>query len=333
MTDEATPEPEETAVTLSPGRHFTNSELKQFKRCRRKWWLGSYRQLRWMYEPRTGPLQIGTRLHTWMETYFNAGVDAAWDQLHEQVAGDCELYPEDADQIIKDADLVSAMAEGYIEWSEENGSDEDYDILANEIMVEVPMPGMEAVYLLGKLDQLVLKRSTREVFFRDWKTVADFSRTRLLINDEQMLHYMLLLRMLANQPGDVLTAEQREYATAAVGAVYAQFRKVKRTARAKPPFYQHTIVRHNAETVGAYFDRVWEEIVDVLTLEAKLQAGGNARALAYPNPTRDCSWDCQFQTVCHMFDDGSDVESVLAAQYETVSPLERYASEVKGASE
>ena len=91
-----------------------------------------------------------------METYFNDGEETAWDQLHEQVEGDCESYPEDAEQIRKDADLVSAVAEGYIEWSEENGSDEDYDILANEIMVEVPIPGMDGVFLLGKLDQLVL---------------------------------------------------------------------------------------------------------------------------------------------------------------------------------
>lgn len=307
-------------------RRFTNSEVKTFKRCKRKWWLSQYRGLRWDYEPRSGARGIGTRLHLAMEFGFHHGMAAALTYVDESCEEDCVEYPEEADAIRKDAELVRIMIEGYIEWSAEEGIDEDYEVLAAEQIIEVDMPGMPGVSLLAKLDELVLKRSTAETFFRDWKTVADFSRSRLLHMDEQMLHYMLILRMLAKQ--------RDEDAVKAVGAVYAMFRKVKRSARAKPPFYQHTIVRHNDEMLDSYFKRLWYEILDILALEQLLEQGEDPRFVAYPSPTRDCSWDCDFVTVCAMFDDGGDAEHVLESQYTARSPLERYSDEsLKGANE
>lgn len=325
----------ETPVEV-PKRYFTNSELKTFKRCRRKWWLSQHRGLRYNWESRVGPMAIGTRLHRVMETGFNSDWDAAFEELNENTNRDAELYPTDAAQIEKDSTLVRIMVEGYLEWTAEEGEDEDFVILAQEAKVEVPMPGMENVWLLGKLDQLVLKRSSNEVFFRDWKSVQDFSRVMLLVMDEQMMHYMLLLRLLANHPTlnlEQLSPEMREHAAKTVGGVYAMFRKVKRTGNAKPPFYKHTVVRHNELTLLAYFSRVWEEISDVLSVEAKLAAGADPHSVCYPNPTRDCSWDCDFRTVCPMFDDGSDAEYVLASQYEVRSYLERYDDEAKGDAE
>jgi len=36
----------------------------------------------------------------------------------------------------------------------------------------------------------------------------------------------------------------------------------------------------------------------------------------YPNPTRDCSWDCQFRAPCLSMDDGSDYSYMLESEYE-----------------
>lgn len=36
----------------------------------------------------------------------------------------------------------------------------------------------------------------------------------------------------------------------------------------------------------------------------------------YPNPTRDCSWDCPFRPVCMLEEGGFDVEPVLREEYE-----------------
>jgi hypothetical protein len=35
----------------------------------------------------------------------------------------------------------------------------------------------------------------------------------------------------------------------------------------------------------------------------------------YPNPTKDCSWDCPFKIPCLAMDDGSDYQYVLDNEY------------------
>jgi hypothetical protein len=46
--------------------------------------------------------------------------------------------------------------------------------------------------------------------------------------------------------------------------------------------------------------------------------------VAYPHPTRDCSWKCQFQSICPMFDDGSAVERAIEDQFVVGSPYAYY---------
>jgi hypothetical protein len=35
----------------------------------------------------------------------------------------------------------------------------------------------------------------------------------------------------------------------------------------------------------------------------------------YPNPTRDCMWDCSFRSVCLAMDDGSDWQFILNSEF------------------
>lgn len=301
-------------------RYITNSEQRTFKRCRRKWYLSQIRRLSPIREEVTGAAPTGTRLHTTLEDiYDGVPIEQALERLAAEAEADAELYPEEAEQVRKDAELVRVMVEGFVEWAAEEGEDEDYEVLAVEQRVEVDHPTIEGVKLLGKLDQLVYKRSTGEVMFRDWKSVGDFSRVRLLIMDEQLKHYMLLLRLAVAQ-GLIELREGQQ----ARGGVYAMLKKSKRTARAKPPFYRLEVIRHNDTAVYDYFDRLTEVINDILDVEAKIDAGVDHRVAAYPNPTRDCSWDCPYVTICPMFDDGSDVEVVIDTAFEERDALARY---------
>lgn len=43
----------------------------------------------------------------------------------------------------------------------------------------------------------------------------------------------------------------------------------------------------------------------------------------YPNPTRDCAWDCQFRAACLAMDDGSDYEYILSENFGTERIEER----------
>src|SRR5690606_38485102 len=108
------------------------------------------------------------------------------------------------------------------------------------------------------------------------------------------------------------------------GALYTMLRKVKRTAAAKPPFYDQIEVQHNLQTIRTMWTRVAKVVEEIYDARVALDAGSDHQYIAYPRPSRDCTWKCDFFPVCSMFDDGSDVEGVIEQYYEHVDPPQRY---------
>lgn len=299
-------------------KRLTNSEIKEFQRCRRKWWLKSIRGLRLKREKQVGPMKLGSRVHRSLEVLYETGhdTDAMFTDIHAQYDADMEEFPEEAEALDKERDLAVAMLEGYVEWLGETGEDEDIEVLGVEAPIEIEFGVIRGVLvtLMGKLDQRVRRRSTGEVLALDHKTVDDFSRVRLLPLDTQSLHYELIEYL------DLLAKGADADAERTGGVLFNMLRKVKRTARAKPPFFMREAVRRNTAELRSYWERVRVIAEDMLDVEER------GFAAAYPNPTRDCSWDCPYFGICPMFDDGSDVESVISMVYEEADPLERYGS-------
>ena len=296
---------------MSDIRYITNSELKTFRRCKRQWWLGNYRGLQLARESVTGAASLGSRVHRALELVYSSDVESAIADFHATVEADVARCPEQEKDIRADADMALAMIEGYLEWASEEGEDEDYELIEPESTLEVDLPGFPGVRLIGKLDQRVRRISTGERLFRDFKTVQDFSRVGLLHLDTQMKHYHLLERL--HDP-DARTG----------GALYTMIRRVKRTAKAKPPFFMNVPVRHNEIDLSNYFKQVVQEVSEILALEQHIAAGHDPVTTAYPNPTRDCSWDCDFLPVCGLFNDGSDAEGLVSSLYVAGDHLSRY---------
>jgi hypothetical protein len=61
-----------------------------------------------------------------------------------------------------------------------------------------------------------------------------------------------------------------------------------------------------------------------------LDAGDNHAFHAYPSPTRDCKWKCQFFTICTLIDDGSASEQAISEMFEETDPYAYYGSDKKG---
>lgn len=307
----------ETAVTIRR-RHFTQSEGRTWRRCRRKWWLGTYRRLRMRPELQTpSAASLGTLVHACLEAVY-LGVD--WQQtLARYRAHADEIYAENAESRAdyeKHLELAQIMVEGYLDWLEESGADQWIEFLDTESRVEVPFltHGDTEVWLLGKLDALIRDKYDDTLGFIDFKTVGSLKEIpKNAPRDEQFLHYTLLLSLLhpdAERPA---------------GGIWRQLRKVKRTARSTPPFYGEHRARFNAEQLESYRIRIAAIIREVLQTEMALNAGGDPRELVPPLPTNDCSWSCEFSQVCPMFDNGDRVEDYLADWYVEGNPLERYA--------
>jgi len=326
----------ETPVEISPtvpeGWYaFTNSELRTFKRCRRKWYFAYYRRLGLPAPEVTGVRAIGTRIHAALALYYvPAGetpanlIDSMEAIITEDLAALMERQPmqDQIDQFTKDADLCRAIIEGYVEWLAETGADQFIEVVAPETKVFVPIdmvgPQGEKVALLGKLDVRIRRTSDGARMFVDHKTVGSITEpVRTLHMDEQMLHYHLLeyLDMLARG------AEAGERTD---GGLYNMLRKVKRTARATPPFYDRVEIRHSITMLRSYYTRLVGEIEDILATKHKLDEGYEPNRAAYPMPTKDCTWDCDFFHLCTMMDDGSRVDDFIAQNLITVDPHLRY---------
>jgi len=151
--------------------------------------------------------------------------------------------------------------------------------------------------------------------FRDFKTVggsfADFANQAQM--NEQILTYMLL------EHAQNKTPEER-----AEGGIFTMLKKVKRSAAAKPPFYEQIEVRHNVFTMRAFWQRIHGTVSDLMGVKKALDSGADPNFVAYPRPTKDCKWKCQFYTICPLIDDGSASEAAISEMYEVSDPYGYY---------
>ena len=174
---------------------------------------------------------------------------------------------------------------------------------------------------MGKLDIEAERTYDDSLLFLDHKTVQSISDSASRLHmDEQMLHYHLIKYL---KELELAEAEQRPMRMVD-GALYNMLRKVKRTARATPPFYDRVEIRHSHDELQAYYRRVWGEVRDILETEKRLETE-DPRVVAYPRPSRDCSWKCEFFPVCPLIDTApAAAEAMLAGAYEHQDPLDRY---------
>jgi transcriptional regulator with XRE-family HTH domain len=310
-----------------PGYHISNSEIQTFKRCKRKWWLAYYRELRLKQPEATGPRQLGTRLHLALSAYYSMEHTDPKEVLESTITYDRKIILEGTDldlattlldDLDKEADLARAMLEGYLEWVTESGADEGLEITGNEEVVEIPL--YEGVVLVGKMDLRIRRTVDNARLFMDHKTVANLtSPVKTLHLDEQMLMYHLLEYLAYLLDG--VDPNAVEYTD---GGLYNMIRKVKRTVKANPPFFARVEVRHNKNELQSFYIRVITECQEIMRLRGLLEAGEDPRGVAYPTPTGNCSWDCDFIAVCPMFDDGSASEEMLASVYEPHDPHDHY---------
>lgn len=300
---------------------LSNSELQTFKDCRRRWWLTYYRRLQQREKSMVGPLALGTRIHSAFEEYYANGVPLL-EAHSELVQRDKKLLIEsyrDTVDLEAEAELGRIMLEGYLQWVEENGIDAELEFVSSEEIVSAPLFDGE-VELQGKLDMRVRRKADGVRMFRDFKTVggsfADF--TSMAHMNEQVLTYMLL------------EAQKRDETERCDGGIFTMLRKVKRTANARPPFYEQIEVRHNIFTLRSFWNRIHGTVSDLMRVRKGLDEGGDHTTLAYPRPSRDCKWKCPFFAVCPLLDDGSAAEQAISEMYVVDDPYGYYKSETKG---
>lgn len=292
-------------------RRYSNSEVQTFKRCHRKWWLTYVLRLKAKGEGGSGALWIGTMIDKMVSRYYeelgdeNQTVAGAWQAalaqlqitVDEAISAGLVVDP-------LETELAYRMIEGYAEWLMEEGVD------SHHVTVSVQEEMAIAVgpyHFIAKLDSLVRSEMTGRLWVVDTKTVGSLKDPQFgLDQNEQMLSYIIVA--------------SEKYGEDIEGGLFNMLRKVKRTSTAKPPFYGREEVRFNSKQRASFKLRLRIVLDDIDELEHRTTRRSLelASAMAYPTPKSDCSWDCQFQTICPMFDDGSRVEAAIAEWFEVV---------------
>jgi len=302
--------------------HISNSEVQTYKDCRRKWWLSYYRRLQPKSKQMTGALALGSRIHEALDMYYSKNIPLL-DAHAQLVDNDKKILVDayrDTYDLESEAELGRIMLEGYLQWVEENGIDAELEMISTEEIISMPLLD-NSVVLQGKIDMRVRRKADGVRMFRDFKTVGgsftDFSSMAHM--NEQILTYMMLE-----------TAQNKE-GERSEGGIFTMLKKVKRSANARPPFYEQLEVRHNVFALRSFWQRIHGTLSDMLSTRKALDEGGDHRFVAYPRPSRDCKWKCKFYSVCTLVDDGSASEQAISEMYEVADPYAYYGTnETKG---
>jgi hypothetical protein len=301
-------------------RRLTTSELTTFLKCPRRWWLGTYRRLAPRNFGGVSAAGLGTIVHRGLQTFYSTpeGEDPAECAARDMEAlAHSDAYDANAPGALPQLELAQIMVAGYADWVEQEGADAEWaEVLGAEVPVSVELPEL-GVELLAKLDMLVRRGSDGALLSVDHKTcqsLGDLADTAY--GSWQFRTQQLILEMthgLGSSGGIVVNG----------------LRKVKRTAKANPPFYGRTPVWFNPDVLRAHYRHVRAVWYRIDSATQALDEGQDHHGIVPPamGGSRDCRWWCPFVAVCGSFDDGGDPESVLAADFEDHDPMARYAEE------
>ncbi len=327
------------------------SDRIDFRRCRRKWFLGSELQ---RHLALRGGLNVnmwyGSGFHFALEDYhgYNRFKDPAkafyayLDVWEKKV----ELSPE----ALLLADLSPGMFNHYTqEWLPRR---REYRTLwvAGQPQVEVEfriyIPELSKyagvpVYYVGTFDRVV-EDNMDMLYIDEYKTAAKFD-TAKLDTDPQISNYCWAGQIVYDRPIQGVVFKQF------VKAVPKKPRVLKNgdissAADQKTTYALYLKVLQSRYGVNAEFPKKNRDFLDILSTAdtpegdnfirqdvvlrnefsrdmeyKKILAEGydmlNPKLNCYPSPTRDCYWDCTFRPVCLMIDDGSAWEEMLLQEY------------------
>lgn len=286
-------------------RRIRQSQLGLFRECRRHWEIEYLRGIELDRPPSAskGSRDLGSLVHRLAESYYagrdwQAGLD---DEIKARI--DAGAWSEEwADHYV----LARIMFEGYVEWLGESAADVGERVVMVEQNLEAPVLEYkgDTVILTGKPDLVTYNEMTEQHVITDTKTVSRLDS--VLVHAPQLLTYAMLIKLQHGIDVDLARTNQ--------------LKKVKRTARAAPPFYGRpelvintTLLRtHWAQTIGQL-----KEMVDLMQYwdEKQDTERESYDELFYPNPGIMRCNGCDARAICQNMDDGSNYEYIIRNHY------------------
>mgnify|MGYP001592233470 FL=1 len=304
----------------SPVLSVSQSELRMWRDCKRKWYLTYYLGLKRKNAPVSDVMNLGTRIHKALECYYRDGSDPlhALDLIYDAAQDTPAVMNDDGHMewsrntnLDDEHTMARIMVDGYMQWIAETGIDSDLEVISAEEDLRVPGP-IEGTELRAKLDLRVRRKSDGARLFLDHKTKASFKNAQQVLHIDGQMRFYALMEYL----------DGREEWTD--GGLFNVLRRVKRTARSKPPYYIREPVKYTAEDIRSEWLRVNIQLQEIIAVRAALDARPDHRYAVYPSPCDDCSWKCFAFHVCPLMDDGSRYEEMFANEFVVGDPYQYY---------
>jgi hypothetical protein len=289
--------------------------MDTFKTCRRRWFLQYYLKLRRKYQAPRIAADTGSAVHDALHTFYVLGGVHNYDDALEAALNALELRRDSDlarvagdDQGTKDTEeiheVAAIVAEGYFEWLIETGADDHWRVEGTEEKLQVIGP--LDTEIKGYVDLRGTHIPSGDLLVVDTKVVASIDDTiKTLHMNEQGPLYAALLKM-AEPDND-----------RGFRVVWNMLKRNKHSAKAKPPLYQRYELAINPDMLRQFYAQLHGQIQDMLTLEGRLNDGEAHHIVAYPTPTRDCSWKCPYFSLCGaMNDPRNDVDWIIQNNYE-----------------
>jgi hypothetical protein len=346
---------------LSKRLEIHTSDRILFKRCRRKWDWSS--QMRHGYIPIGGTIPIhfwfGSGFHFAMEDYFGYRRHETLEGALEHYVNEWPMKerPKGWEEAVE---LMRGMFAHYHRWQ---ASREKFETVwldgkpLVEVDFHVPLPeeavGRPNVTYSGTIDRVV-RDELGNVWLLDYKTAKQFDTAKLEM-DPQVSAYawaaklifdievegMIYFQFKKDFPKEPALLKSGKFSTnKAQKTTYDLFKEAlnnlyginnPKWRKDYPEYEEYLNHLASQETLEGdkfiRFDRVarmglhLESVQEQILMEAAEMC--NPDLPIYPNPTKDCSWDCPFSSACLAKDDGSDYQYILDDKFTTESIEER----------
>lgn len=317
------------------------SELATYRRCRRKWALSSPNMGNLIsIDPEPEALWLGSGIHFALEDFHGhnryGGLFYAFNAYYQATHG---TRPENAHDL---HDLAAGMFDHYEDWLSHR---DDFQTLwvdglpQVELSWSVPIPGIDpSLAILGGTFDRVITDPHGRVWILDYKTCSQFNTSKLDL-DAQVSVYCFAFRLLYGYAPEGVVYVQLRKAVPEPPKILKNGRlstdKSQNTTWDRyrealgdcddpdrlaflawlrdqedengDRFIRRDLVRRNEEQLDACGRQLRQQAEELIGFQG---SGLGAWGL-YPNPTRDCAWECQFFGLCQQMDDGSDWQSTI----------------------
>jgi hypothetical protein len=330
----------------------STSDRIVFKRCRRKWDFQSKNRqsLAPIERAPNGNLWLGSGFHFGLEDYHGYRLFRSPQEAFREGFVKSHRRSELPENYEELTDLAVGMYDYYIDhWLPQHG--EPFKTLwidgvpQVEVNVQIPLdieppPGYDEVVYSTTFDRVGIDEYGR-IIIEDYKTAGKLYEAGRLELDPQVSAYdwaghllygdqveggcwTQFLKSLPHEPEVLkdgeLSRNKNQYTTAAIYKAaclkyYGEVPKkyydfINYLASQETPegdrFIKREVVYRNRTFARNEERKIFAEINDML----------NPGLEVYPNPTRDCTWDCEFRAMCTAMNDGSDWEFMRDSEYE-----------------